>query len=302
MADFRKFLDKWKSAKPPKDIHPAVPRYQGPDSKLIGPVLELLPKLHGGALIHLARAALDELAASVPHMASGIARDLLLKPLEVDERFLVPKLVERTSPVMTNWRYQNEILQWNIEPGEKVLDVGSGGHPFSKATHLLDRHLGATTHRTEELVRDARPLMAADIYALPFRDKSWDFVFCSHVLEHLERPGDAIRELVRVGGRGYIETPTRTSDLLFNITRLPDHHRWHTLRQADTLVFVQWPKDEQRDVQMLELFKLFHARFENFFHDFVVRNYDLLFAQIHWNQTVKFVVVDANARIVDAGP
>ena len=287
---------------PANDIRRQRRRYDGPDFKRIAPILDLLPKLDGSALIEVVQVALDELAASVPHMAHEIARDVLLKPLELDERFLIPKLAERSSPVMTNWRYQNEVLQWNIEAGDRVLDVGSGAYPFSKATHLVDRYLGATTHRTEELVRDARPLIAADIGALPFRDKSWDFVFCSHVLEHLDRPGDAIRELVRVGRRGYIETPTRTSDLLFNITRLHDHHRWHTLRQADTLVFVEWQKQEQRDVQMLELFKLFHSRFDNFFHDFVLRNYDLLFTQVHWNQTVKFIVLDATAKIVDADP
>jgi ubiquinone/menaquinone biosynthesis C-methylase UbiE len=38
----------------------------------------------------------------------------------------------------------------------------------------------------------------ADIYSLPFEDKSFDTVTCSEVLEHLTEPEKAIRELLRV--------------------------------------------------------------------------------------------------------
>ena len=36
---------------------------------------------------------------------------------------------------------------------------------------------------------------------------------------------EACREIMRIGGRGYIETPTRTSDIMFNFTKLKGHHR-----------------------------------------------------------------------------
>jgi len=36
------------------------------------------------------------------------------------------------------------------------------------------------------------------IYDLPFKDDSYDLVLCNEVLEHLEKPADAVKELKRV--------------------------------------------------------------------------------------------------------
>jgi SAM-dependent methyltransferase len=38
----------------------------------------------------------------------------------------------------------------------------------------------------------------ADITDLPFEDNSWDLIFCSHILEHIEDDATAMRELRRV--------------------------------------------------------------------------------------------------------
>jgi len=38
--------------------------------------------------------------------------------------------------------------------------------------------------------------------AMPFPDKSFDFVYCAHVLEHVDDPIRACREIMRVGKRG----------------------------------------------------------------------------------------------------
>ena len=50
---------------------------------------------------------------------------------------------------------------------------------------------------------------------LPFRDTTFDFVYCSQVLECVKNPLAACREIMRVGKRGYIETPTLGKDTLF---------------------------------------------------------------------------------------
>ena len=119
-------------------------------------------------------------------------------------------------------------MEWDIKPHEKVLDVGSGTYPFSKATHLADLYLEDTPHRCGmELARDDRPLIIMDVCAAPFPDKTWDFVFCSHMLEHLKNPGDGLREISRIGKRGYIEIPTKLSDVMLNFTKIDNHHLWH---------------------------------------------------------------------------
>jgi ubiquinone/menaquinone biosynthesis C-methylase UbiE len=41
-------------------------------------------------------------------------------------------------------------------------------------------------------------LKQGDIYDLPYKDNSFDLVLCTEVLEHLEKPAEALRELKRV--------------------------------------------------------------------------------------------------------
>ena len=50
----------------------------------------------------------------------------------------------------------------------------------------------------------------ADLCALPFKDNSYDVVFCNHVLEHVENDAKALKELHRVlkpGGLGIFQVP-----------------------------------------------------------------------------------------------
>jgi len=50
--------------------------------------------------------------------------------------------------------------------------------------------------------------MICDACNLPFRDKTFDKVFCSHVLEHLVNPIKALKEILRVSNRyAFVEVP-----------------------------------------------------------------------------------------------
>lgn len=227
------------------------------------------------------------------------ARLLLLKSIPQESWFLLPSLERNNEPVMNTWTYQNNVAEWNIGPDDMVLDVGFGGWPFKRANHLADRYPEETSHRMEAIARDSRPFIQVDIEKLPFRGSAYDFIFCSHVLEHLDNPGQAIRELMRVGRRGYIEVPTRLSDVMFNFTRLTDHHRWHGLVLGKTLVLIEWNERERRDLGN-HYFNSLHSEYNNQFQTFFENNRDLFFASFHWVGTIEFMIIDKQGRIIDS--
>ena len=49
---------------------------------------------------------------------------------------------------------------------------------------------------------------------LLFKDKEFDFVIASHVLEYVEGIDTFISELERISSKGYIELPTKLDDNL----------------------------------------------------------------------------------------
>ncbi|MDC1245767.1 methyltransferase domain-containing protein [Pelagibacteraceae bacterium] len=60
---------------------------------------------------------------------------------------------------------------------------------------------------------------------LPFKDKEFDFVIASHVLEHVDDIEFFISELERVSQQGYIELPTILEDNL--VFENKKDHIWH---------------------------------------------------------------------------
>lgn len=113
-----------------------------------------------------------------------------------------------------------------VRPGDLVLDVGSGDKPHWRADVLLDRFPGSehvVQRAGAAAARTTRPLFDADIADMPFADQVFDYVICSHVLEHVLDPAAAMRELMRVAKAGYIEVPAAGSARLLDF---PSHLWW----------------------------------------------------------------------------
>ena len=148
-------------------------------------------------------------------------------------------------PVRSSWpgekrrfEYQERYVEFDIRPTDRVLDIGSGSDPFPYATCLVDRFLDPTPHRDGSINRSGKPLVSADIQYLPFPDKSFEFVYCAHILEHVDDPVRACAEIMRIGKRGYLETPTMSEDILFSWAK--ERHKWHVVGINGTLCFFEY--------------------------------------------------------------
>ncbi len=197
------------------------------------------------------------------------------------------------------YSYQKQYIKFNIKENEKVLDIGCGGYPFPLATHLADLYEGETTHRFEKLKRDHRPFTVCGVEATPFSDKEFDFIYCSHILEHVDDPAKACEEMMRIGNRGYIETPSKISDVMFNFTKLPNHHKWHTQLMGNTLIFIEWKETERRDLGTDYFFNQYHSKWKNPYQELMYNNRDLFVSMLLWEDKFDYIVINKKGDIIN---
>lgn len=163
------------------------------------------------------------------------------------ELFALSYTVSQMLPDKSRYaQYQSRYFDFGIKPDSKVLDMGSGHIPFPLATHLAD--ISTTDHtvgRAGEPFKsvDGKPVYECSVEATPFKDREFDFVYCSHVLEHVHNPEAACRELMRIGKRGYIECPTRGKDVFFATAKV-SNHLWAVECLNGELIFTEYsPSD-----------------------------------------------------------
>lgn len=193
------------------------------------------------------------------------------------------KASQSISKYQSGREYQFEFIDFAISSGDMVLDIGSGQHPFPLATHLADFKVDDNFDRGgAAIVKDHRPFYVINIEAMPFQVREFDFVYCSHVLEHVDDPIAACKEIMRVGKRGYIETPTRASDMLFNFSRL---HRWHVAQAENSLIFIEYSDRERRGTGMRHFVEEYRNEFENPVKQLFVNNRDLFCNMFLWRSS-----------------
>jgi len=122
-------------------------------------------------------------------------------------------LLKRTSITLVN-----NILEKNLN--WKILDIGCGYKPHKNASVIADIQDFSDFYKEKKFVQ----ILGKN---LPFKDKEFDFVIASHVIEHVEDFEFFIKELERITSKGYIELPSRLGDNLVFENR-NDHIWWFT--------------------------------------------------------------------------
>jgi uncharacterized protein YbaR (Trm112 family)/SAM-dependent methyltransferase len=122
-------------------------------------------------------------------------------------------------------------MSMKIGPNDLVLDVGSGHNPNPRSDILCDRYIEDDTERGGS-IRVDRPLIVADGHNLPFKDKVFDYVIASHIIEHMDHPARFCSELQRVSKRGFIASPTELAEHMFYWT----FHKWYVNKINNRLI------------------------------------------------------------------
>ena len=120
-------------------------------------------------------------------------------------------MIKRTSKKYIDNLLQNNAT-WNI------LDIGCGYNASKFAKVICDVQDLSNHYQDKKFIRLTEK-------KLPFKDKEFDFVVASHVMEHVEDVDFFIKELERVSKKGYVELPTKLEDNL--VFENKKDHLWH---------------------------------------------------------------------------
>jgi len=110
----------------------------------------------------------------------------------------------------------NKILDNNIN--WKILDIGCGYRAHRNASVIADIQDFSNFYKKKKFIQIKGK-------NLPFKDKEFDFVIASHVIEHVEDFEFFIKEVERITSKGYIELPSRLGDNLV-FENKTDHIWW----------------------------------------------------------------------------
>jgi SAM-dependent methyltransferase len=185
-------------------------------------------------------------------------------------------------------------LHCPVDARALVLEVGSGGNPYARANVLLDAYPDTRERHWVPLTID-RPFVFGFLERLPFKDKSFDFVIASHVLEHSPAPERALAEMQRVGRAGYIEVPDAFME---RINPYKDHRAEITVRGGRLIIRKKrgWIVDG-------ELEELYRDRAATFVAGELIPSRPFAFHVRHyWDDRIDFSVVNPEVDAAWAAP
>ena len=158
------------------------------------------------------------------------------------------KLIKRSSK-----NYIQSILSKNAN--WKVLDIGCGYTANKFATTICD------TQDLSEFYKE-KNFIKLNSKNLPFKDKEFDFVIASHVLEHVEDFKFFINELERVSNKGYIELPTKLEDNL--VFENKKDHLWHMdFNDVDSKLTISKKLQYMEPILTVSMLQEFRKNFKN---------------------------------------
>jgi len=108
---------------------------------------------------------------------------------------------------------------------DRVLEVGPGGSPHTRSDVLLEKNFKEDDAREQRghapALKTDKELVFYEGNKFPFEDNEFDYVICSHVLEHVPSTEivSFLSEIQRVGKRGYLEFPTIYYDYIYNFPK-----------------------------------------------------------------------------------
>ena len=164
----------------------------------------------------------------------------------------------------------------------KILDIGSNIAPVEFAQTVADVQNFSKFYEEKNkkfvLIKDKN---------LPFSNNQFDFVYASHVIEHVEDLSFFISELKRISRKGYIELPSILEDNLVLSTNSSDDHKWmFKFDDVEKVLLVEKKK------QLIEPFITHGVLFDSLRKNFR----SSLVLELYWENEIKYEFRDFTVK------
>jgi len=168
----------------------------------------------------------------------------------------------------------------------KNLEIGPGFVPFSFATHFIGCNEKIKNYIDIDI----------DYQSFPYKDDEFDFIYCRHVLEDIQNPDFALREIFRVSKCGYIETPSPLIEITKNVDGTPFansycgyiHHR-----------YIVWSNIEKNEIYFLPKYSCILEHILNINDESKPFQYNLINNfQVYWNNYFVFNINNGIPKII----
>lgn len=172
-----------------------------------------------------------------------------------------------------------------IRKSDRVLEIGPGATPHPRSDVLLERifdEAEASRQRGGGFgLATSKALVFYDGERFPFDDNSFDYVICSHVIEHVEDVEAFCSEMFRVAKRGYLEYPTIYYEYIYNFSV----HKQLINFKEDELLHL--PKNETGLQQFQPVHDFYYRTLEIGYSDLVDDMRDIMFQGFEWSVPFK---------------
>jgi acetyltransferase-like isoleucine patch superfamily enzyme len=188
----------------------------------------------------------------------------------------------------------------NIKDSDRVLEIGPGASPHSRANIFLDKYFESQ----DAYVQNGYASLSSAIEKpfayygggkLPFKDKAFDYVICSHVIEHIpvSELSLFISELQRIAHRGYIEFPT----IFYELINYQDVHIWLMNYRNDTMLFLD--KNIFKTNYVHAVYRQMFYGVDDYMRSSFNRYPELYFCGFEWHRSIKYNIVNSYNELVN---
>jgi SAM-dependent methyltransferase len=175
-------------------------------------------------------------------------------------------MIERTSRDYVLKTLEKNQNNWNI------LDIGCNQDAVKFAQTAADIINFSKSYKDKKfvLIKDKN---------LPFKDNEFDFVYASHVIEHVDDIAHFINEIQRISKKGYIELPSMLEDnIVLSENSIKDHKWFFQFDDVSKILLAEKKK------QLIEPFLTHGLLFSSFRKNFR----SSLVLELYWENEINF--------------